>query len=326
MDILKDFIDANPEKFHQFTDEEMKKMHQILLGMIDDILEFCRIKNLTLYASGGTALGVIRHKGFIPWDEDVDFSMPRKDCNILLSDFVDFYKGKYFIEAPNSRLVGNHVFIKIKMTNTVMTDLLTKKGCSGFCVDIFPIDSTEKMLAVAKETGAEMIYGCFTKTGKEPQELEHCMLEDFSSVVVETYAPRSTSSIHIEAEKGYVSKLYCCATGKVFLAHMKNKDLQRYLAENELTPMTRHTITEVDRLLSDLEDIREKGYSVEMMENENHIISLGAPIFNSRQEILAALGIMLLSHTLSERDIPKIGESLREATQKISRTLGANIV
>ncbi len=152
------------------------------------------------------------------------------------------------------------------------------------------------------------------------------MLEDFSSVVVETYAPRSTSSIHIEAEKGYVSKLYCCATGKVFWAHMKNEDLQRYLAENELTPMTRHTITEVDRLLSDLKGIREKGYSVEMMENENHIISLGAPIFNSRQEILAALGIMLLSHTLSERDIPKIGESLREATQKISRTLGANIV
>ncbi len=51
--------------------------------------------------------------------------------------------------------------------------------------DIFPIDSTEKMLAVAKETGAEMIYGCFTKTGKEPQELEHCMLEDFSYTYTE---------------------------------------------------------------------------------------------------------------------------------------------
>lgn len=45
--------------------------------------------------------------------------------------------------------------------------------------DIFPLDSTEKMLKVADETGAEMIYGCFTKTGKEPQELENCRLEDF---------------------------------------------------------------------------------------------------------------------------------------------------
>ncbi len=140
MDILKDFIDANPDKFHQFTDDEMIKMHKILLEMIDDIFEFCEKRDLTLYASGGTALGTIRHKGFIPWDEDVDFSMPRKDCNILISEFVDYFDGKYFIEAPNSSFVGNHVFIKIKKKNTVMTDLLTKKGCSGFCIDIFPID------------------------------------------------------------------------------------------------------------------------------------------------------------------------------------------
>lgn len=140
MDILKDFIDANPDKFHQFSDTEMVKMHKILLEMIDDIFEFCKKRGLTLYASGGTALGTIRHKGFIPWDEDVDFSMPRKDCNILLSEFVNYFDGKYFIEAPNSDLVGNHVFIKIKKKNTVMTDLLTKQGCSGFCIDIFPID------------------------------------------------------------------------------------------------------------------------------------------------------------------------------------------
>lgn len=140
MDILKDFIDVNPEMFHQFSDAELREMHVILLDMIDDIFGFCKKKDLKLYAAGGTALGTIRHKGFIPWDEDVDFSMPRKDCNVLLKEFVDYFNGKYFIEAPNSDFVGNHVFIKIKKKNTVMTDLLTKKGCSGFCIDIFPID------------------------------------------------------------------------------------------------------------------------------------------------------------------------------------------
>ena len=140
MDILKDYIDANPEKFCHFSDEDMDRIHKILLGMINDIFEFCEKKNLVIYACGGTALGTIRHKGFIPWDEDVDFSMLRKDCNVLISEFVDYFHGKYFIEAPNSDFVGNHVFIKIKKKNTVMTDLLTKKGCSGFCVDIFPID------------------------------------------------------------------------------------------------------------------------------------------------------------------------------------------
>lgn len=140
MDILKDFIDANPEKFHRLSDSDMSRIHKVLLEMIDDVLEFCNKKNLTVFACGGTALGAIRHKGFIPWDEDVDFSMPRKDCNVLIAEFCDFFSGKYFIEAPNSDFVGNHVFIKIKKKNTVMTDLLTKKGCSGFCIDIFPID------------------------------------------------------------------------------------------------------------------------------------------------------------------------------------------
>ena len=157
MDILKDYIDANPDKFHHFSDEDMERMHKILLEMIDDILGFCDKKGLVIYACGGTALGEIRHQGFIPWDEDVDFSMLRKDCDVLLSDFVDYFHGKYFIEAPNSPLVGNHVFIKIKKANTVMTDLLTKEGCSGFCVDIFPIDYASDSKLVRALQGARFM-------------------------------------------------------------------------------------------------------------------------------------------------------------------------
>lgn len=46
--------------------------------------------------------------------------------------------------------------------------------------DIFPLDSTEKMIALAEKIPADMVYGCFTKTGKEPAELEQCKLEDFT--------------------------------------------------------------------------------------------------------------------------------------------------
>ena len=152
------------------------------------------------------------------------------------------------------------------------------------------------------------------------------VLKDFSSITVETYVPHTTSSIRIEPEKGYISKLYCCATGKVFLANMKQETLKRYLAEIKLLPMTEHTITDSDILLNDLNLVRERGYSIEMMENESHIISLASPIYNSQQEIQAALGIMLLSHTAEERNIQQIGENLSKETWKISQSLGANII
>lgn len=47
--------------------------------------------------------------------------------------------------------------------------------------DIFPLDSTKEMLAAAEKFSAEMVYGCFCKTGKEPQELEACFLGDYTS-------------------------------------------------------------------------------------------------------------------------------------------------
>ncbi len=57
--------------------------------------------------------------------------------------------------------------------------------------DIFPLDSTEKMLKMAQETGAEIIYGSFTKTGKEPQELENSKLEKFTY----TYTPDALDGV-----------------------------------------------------------------------------------------------------------------------------------
>ena len=63
----------------------LEKLHTIQLQILIDIDMFCNAHHIQYFVSSGTLLGAVRHKGFIPWDDDIDISMPRKDFERFLS-------------------------------------------------------------------------------------------------------------------------------------------------------------------------------------------------------------------------------------------------
>ena len=65
----------------QIDSDEMRRAQ---LDMLDALDAFCEKNGLTYYLSGGTLLGAVRHKGFIPWDDDIDVNMPRPDADRLI--------------------------------------------------------------------------------------------------------------------------------------------------------------------------------------------------------------------------------------------------
>ena len=122
------------------TLSELHKVETEILEVVDSI---CKENGITYYFTGGTLLGAVRHKGFIPWDDDIDIVMPR----------ADFQK---FIEICNQGALGDNYFLhhistddnfyliyaKIKKNNTFFDEEIVKSvDChKGIFIDIFPLD------------------------------------------------------------------------------------------------------------------------------------------------------------------------------------------
>jgi lipopolysaccharide cholinephosphotransferase len=74
-------------------------LHKVLLSAMKDIDKICRENGLRYYLYAGTLLGAINHKGFIPWDDDVDICMPKTDYKTLVTILENDYSDKYYVRT-----------------------------------------------------------------------------------------------------------------------------------------------------------------------------------------------------------------------------------
>lgn len=123
----------------ELTSEEAKKIELEILLFVDEV---CRNNGLRYCLAYGTLIGAIRHKGFIPWDDDIDINMPRKDYNWLIENFNTLCaESKYRLISPFSKK-SKHSFVKIIDTQTVKIEpgLDYEGNYLGIDIDIFPLD------------------------------------------------------------------------------------------------------------------------------------------------------------------------------------------
>ena len=75
---------------HELTSDELKRLQSHLLKMYKELESLCVKHNLTVMLAYGSVLGAVRHGGFIPWDDDLDVFMPRKDYELLINRYKNF--------------------------------------------------------------------------------------------------------------------------------------------------------------------------------------------------------------------------------------------
>lgn len=130
----------------------MDKLKQIELDILKSFIEVCNKLNLTYYVVGGTLLGTIRHGGFIPWDDDIDVAMPRKDYEIFLEQGQQLLPDYYFIQTRKTDVNYPLFFAKIRDSRTTFIENDVRKIFMnhGIYLDIFPIDNYPKSKVKAK--------------------------------------------------------------------------------------------------------------------------------------------------------------------------------
>lgn len=103
---------------YQMTDEERLKLQAHLRQMYLEIEKVCDRHGLRMMVAYGSALGALRHQGFIPWDDDLDLLMPREDYDRLINNYADELPQQYKVFAPNSKNGPICRFTKVVDTTT----------------------------------------------------------------------------------------------------------------------------------------------------------------------------------------------------------------
>ncbi|CCZ03871.1 MAG: lipopolysaccharide cholinephosphotransferase [Clostridiales bacterium] len=135
-------INSNSDKFIHIKGDVLKNFQKELLKMMQDIVTVCEEEKIAYCLLGGSALGAVRHKGFIPWDDDMDIGMPAYDFERFRIAFLKKFGEKYWVHYCKTKDYGMTVN-RIRLKGSVCRgreDTYTEE--CGFFIDIFLMENT----------------------------------------------------------------------------------------------------------------------------------------------------------------------------------------
>lgn len=142
---------------------DVKKLWAILLDLLNEFMDVCNRNNIRYFACGGTILGAARHKGMIPWDDDIDVMMFREDYEKLCAIADREFKHPYFFQTEHTdhESIRGHAQLRNSLTTGILRDECGLFSFNqGLFLDIFPLDN------VPDESNLRYEYICNTKKYK----------------------------------------------------------------------------------------------------------------------------------------------------------------
>ena len=127
----------------------LEELRSIQLDLLQKTAEFCENNGIRYFLCGGTLIGAVRHKGFIPWDDDIDIAMPRPDYDRFVKIFN---RSESYCQVVSLETDPNYTyaFAKVYDNRTVIRELHYAKVKFGVNIDILPADGVKDVSQVYK--------------------------------------------------------------------------------------------------------------------------------------------------------------------------------
>ena len=126
----------------ELSKEEFERMHRLQIEMLQEVDRVCRKHDIKYTIFGGTLLGAIRHKGFIPWDDDADIAMLREEYNKFKAVMHEINPDICYLQDNETDPEYRWGYTKMRKTGTrfVRVGQEHLKCKTGVFIDIFPMD------------------------------------------------------------------------------------------------------------------------------------------------------------------------------------------
>lgn len=163
-----------PKKFNEYNPKTLKHLQDVYLMMLKDFIKVCDENQIEYYLDGGSALGAVRHQGFIPWDDDIDIILFRDEYNRLIEILEKLPQDKYeLLSSKNKKCYCRlHSQWNLKGTKTEAYYDMNTDFTLGICLDIFvldniPNDGLRKKIFSIKQTLIRKLIWSYEITNSE---------------------------------------------------------------------------------------------------------------------------------------------------------------
>lgn len=142
---------------------QLRKLQLCQLHILEEIDRICEAEGLTYYLFGGSAIGAVRHGGFIPWDDDLDIAMYRKDYERFKKVMIESHTDRFFLQSSETDPDYPRVIAKVRLKGTVQQERSYENlACdNGIYIDVFPIDYASRPDGVGMWLRGKVVRWCF---------------------------------------------------------------------------------------------------------------------------------------------------------------------